>query len=178
MGRFPGLILSGCMSVFAFSCASIPSGARAVEAFNSTDYLGKWYEVARFDFRFEKNLDNTTAEYSLNADGTIKVTNRGYDYVKRQWRQAVGKARFKGSPTIARLEVSFFGPFYAGYNVIMLDSDYRYALIAGQNLKYLWILSRETAIPEAVRTRYLAEAQRIGYDVEKLIWVEHDKREE
>jgi apolipoprotein D and lipocalin family protein len=38
--------------------------------------------------------------------------------------------------------VSFFGPFYGGYNVIRLDDDYQYALVSGPNRDYLWILSR------------------------------------
>ena len=38
---------------------------------------------------------------------------------------------------IAALKVSFFGPFYAAYNVIALDENYQYALIAGKDLDYL-----------------------------------------
>ena len=147
--------LIGVAGFFMVSCATIPRGARAVEPFDSEKYLGKWFEIARFDFRFEKNLDSTTAEYSMNGDGSIRVVNRGYDYVKENWKQAVGRAKFKGAPDRAQLLVSFFGPFYAGYNVIALDGDYRYALVAGQSLSYLWILSRERTIPEDVKARFL-----------------------
>jgi len=72
------------------------------------------------------------------------------------------------------LKVSFFGPFYGGYNVIALDKDYRYALIAGNNLNYLWILSRTTTIPAAVKTEYLQLAQKAGFNINELIWVKHD----
>ena len=48
-------------------------------------------------------------------------------------------------------------------------------LVAGKNLKYLWILSRNTTIPEEIKDRYLKIAQGIGYDTSDLIWVEHDK---
>ena len=65
------------------SCSSIPKGVKAVNNFDSEKYLGKWYEIARFDFRFEKNLNNTTANYSMNDNGTIKVVNRGYNYVEK-----------------------------------------------------------------------------------------------
>jgi apolipoprotein D and lipocalin family protein len=103
------------------------------------------------------------------------VTNRGYNYVKGKWQEAKAKARFVGADTRAALEVSFFGPFYAGYNVIALDKDYNYALVAGDSLKYLWILSRVKTIPEDVKKDYLALAASLGYDVASLIWVEHDK---
>lgn len=156
------------------SCQTIPNGVVAVKSFEKEKYLGEWYEIARFDFRFEKNLNNTTANYSVNPDGSIKVLNRGYDYVTSEWKEAVGKAKFVKDPTIAMLKVSFFGPFYSGYNVIALDHDYKYALIAGANLQYLWILSREKTIPEHIKIDFLKKAHDIGYMTEKLIWVKHD----
>ena len=74
-----------------FSCATIPKNAAAVKSFNKEKYLGKWYEVARFDFKFERNLNNTTAEYSLNEDGTIKVDNQGYNTVKTNGNKQLAK---------------------------------------------------------------------------------------
>ncbi len=156
-----------------FGCATIPKKAQAVKQFDADKYLGKWYEIARFDFRFEKNLDNTTAEYSKNDDGTIKVVNKGYNYVKEKWTSAEGKAKFVKDPQTAMLKVSFFGPFYSGYNVIELDDDYKYALVAGESLKYLWILSRTPSIPQEIKERYIQKAKEIGYDVEEMVWVEH-----
>lgn len=156
------------------SCKTIPKNATAVKPFNKAKYLGKWYEIARLDFRFEKNLNNTTAEYSLNPDGTIKVINRGFNTKKNKWTEAGGKAKFVKSDTEAKLKVSFFGPFYSGYNVIAIDDDYKYALVAGKNLDYLWILSRETTIPQQIKNEYLALAQQIGYNTSDLIWVQHN----
>lgn len=156
------------------SCAQLPKGATAVTQFDADRYLGKWYEIARFDFRFERNLNNTTANYSLNDDGTVKVVNRGYNYVKNKWQEAEGKAKFAGDRTVASLKVSFFGPFYAPYNVIALDENYQYALIVGKNTDYMWILAREKAIPESIKTQYLQIATDLGFDVSKLIWVEHE----
>jgi len=157
------------------SCSAIPKGARAVSPFDKERYLGKWYEIARLDFRFERNLNNTTAQYSNNDDGTVRVDNRGFNYKTREWKQAIGKAKFTGDQGIAMLKVSFFGPFYAPYNVIALDSEYKYALVAGKNTDYMWILSRETSIPEEIKRNYLKIAEDLGYDISALIWVEHDK---
>jgi apolipoprotein D and lipocalin family protein len=159
-----------------FSCSTIPRGAVAVKPFNKEKYLGKWYEIARLDFKYERNLNNTTAEYSFNKNGSIKVVNRGFNYKKGKVVQAIGKAKFTGAENIAMLKVSFFGPFYGGYNVIALDEEYKYALVAGDRLKYLWILSRETTIPEDIKKKYLEIAQKIGYNTSDLIWVEHDKK--
>lgn len=173
---FAALVLgAGAIAVNMVSCASIPKGARAVQPFNKNKYLGKWYEIARFDYVFERNMNNVTAEYSLRDDGLIKVDNKGYNYKKNKWKESIGKAKFAGSDNVARLKVSFFGPFYAPYNVIAIDDDYRYALVAGGNLKYLWILSRDKTIPDRVKKNYLAQAQKLGYDIQSLIWVQHNK---
>ena len=72
----------------------------------------------------------------------------------------------------ARLKVSFFKPFWAGYNVIAVEDDYKHALVVGNNLKYLWILSREKKIPENVKNKFLDKAKEIGYNTSQLIWVE------
>jgi len=165
-------------SVAAFvSCSTIPKNAQAVTNFNKEKYLGKWYEIARFDFKFERDLNNTTARYSLNDNGTIRVENRGYNTKKNEWKVAVGKVKFVKREDVAMLKVSFFGPFYSGYNVVAIDTGYNYALVAGKNLDYLWILSRTTSIPENVKTDFLQKATNIGYDITRFLWVEHNKKQ-
>ncbi len=158
------------------SCSvGIPKGATAIKNFNAKKYLGKWYEIARFDYRFERNMDNVTATYSENPDGSIRVENRGYNYVKKEWKEAIGEAKFVNDRTEARLKVSFFKPIWSGYNVIDIDDDYQYALVAGNNLKYIWILSRTPEIPESIKQRFIQKAKNIGYNTDELIWVKHDK---
>jgi len=170
------LLGSGFIMTGLFSCASIPKGAVAVTPFVKEKYLGRWYEIARMDFKFEKGLNNTTAEYSLNANGTIRVKNQGYHFKTGKWKQAIGKAKFVGDEHTAMLKVSFFGPFYSGYNVIAIDEAYRYALVAGKNLKYLWILSRETSIPADIKEKFLRTAGQLGYKTADLLWVIHDRQ--
>jgi len=170
-----GAVVAGIALTFS-SCVSIPKGARAVKPFNVDKYLGKWYEIARMDFKFEKNLQQVTANYALNEDRSIRVDNRGFNVKDKQWKESIGKAKAVNDLSEGRLKVSFFGPFYAGYNVIAIDDDYKYALIAGNNLKYLWLLSREKTMPEDVMKRYLAQAKALGYDVDKLVWTKQDSQ--
>ena len=174
-GLFKSSFLGICSILTFSSCSTIPDGAEAVKSFNKEKYLGKWYEIARFDFKFERNLNNTTANYSINKDGSIKVVNRGYNYEKKQWKEATGIAKFIGGSDVAMLKVSFFRPFYGGYNVIAIDKEYRYALVCGSNLNYLWILSREPSIPEDIKQNYLKTAEMLGFKTSSLIWVEHKK---
>jgi apolipoprotein D and lipocalin family protein len=163
------------ISISFNSCSTIPIGAVAIENFEKEKYLGQWYEIARLDFKFEKNLNNTTANYSINKNGTLKVDNKGYNTKKQKWSQSIGKAKFINGEEIGSLKVSFFGPFYGGYNIIAVDSEYKYALVAGSSLDYLWILSRDTNIPHHIKSKYLNIAKAIGYNTEELIWVKHNK---
>lgn len=133
-------------------------------------YLGKWYEIARFDHRFERGLIGVTATYSLQEDGNIKVINEGYDYVfEGKHNVAVGKAKLTNEPGV--LKVSFFWIFYAQYRVLELDENYQWALVGGKTSKYLWILSRTPQIDDQTKGLILKKAEKRGYDTSKLIWV-------
>lgn len=175
------LVTASIAAVAAFlsltACSiTMPKGAKVVTGFNADKYLGKWYEIARFDFIHEKDMDNTTAEYSYNEDGSIKVVNRGYNYKKGKWIEAIGKAKFVDETTVGKLKVSFFSVFYSGYNIVELDKDYKYALVVGKNTDYMWILSRTPEIPEDVKEKYLKTAASLGYDLDRLVWVKHGNR--
>lgn len=134
-------------------------------------YLGTWFEIARFDHSFERGVEFATANYILRDDGKVRVVNSGLK--DGHYKESIGKAFLPdpaGEP--ARLRVSFFGPFYSDYRVLMLSEDYHYALVGSKSAKYLWILSRTPYVPEQVMEQILAEATRRGYDTSLLHWVD------
>lgn len=169
-------LVAGTVALLSVACSTTPpKGVTPVEGFNADLYLGDWYEIARLDHSFERGLDHVTASYSKRDDGGLKVINRGYNVEKQRWQQSEGKAYFTGPQSRAALKVSFFGPFYGGYNVIALDNDYQYSLVSGPNRDYLWILSRTPQISDQVKASLLAKARENGFDVSKLIWVNQGK---
>jgi apolipoprotein D and lipocalin family protein len=154
-------------------CTNIPEGLGPVTGFEAERYLGKWYEIARLDHSFERNLSNVTAQYSRGEGDEILVLNRGFDKEKGKWREAKGVARFIGEKNLGSLKVSFFGPFWGGYHVIALDKEgYRYSMIAGPSRSYLWILSREKQLDEKILADLIGKAKQWGFETEKLIFVE------
>ena len=159
-------MLAGCT-------VEVPPGIEPVTGFQAERYMGRWYEIARLDHSFERGLERITAEYALQPDGTVRVTNRGFATAKGEWKEAVGTAKFLGSPDVGALKVSFFGPFYGGYNIADLDPGYQHALIAGPNRSYLWILSRSPNPPRAEVERLVAKAAALGFDTQALIFVKH-----
>lgn len=156
------------------SCATIPNGATVVEPFDINKYVGNWYEIARLDHRFERNMDQVTANYTIMNNGKIKVVNRGFNTKKQEWKSADGKAKFRNESDKGALKVTFFGPFYSPYNVIAIAGDYEHALVVGKNLNYMWILSRQKTLPETVKNDFLQKAKALGFKTEELIWVNHE----
>ena len=137
--------------------AKMPDGATVVTDFSLERYLGTWYQV--------------TATYSMRDDGGVRVLNRGYKEKKSKWSDAEGKAYFVEEPDIGRLKVSFFGPFYGAYNIIALEPEnYSYALVIGNNTKYMWILAREPALEPAMLENVLDKAQKLGFATDELIY--------
>ena len=154
-------------AMFFASCNSAEIDNSTVKAVDLNRYLGSWYEIAKYNHVFERGLDYAMANYTLREDGKIDVLNTGIKDGRA--KDAKGIAKTTNIPGL--LKVSFFGPFYSDYRIMMLDADYQYVLVGGSNDKYLWILSRTPKLDDATKTLILAEANRRGYDTSKLIWV-------
>jgi len=163
------LLLAGCMGY--------PKTVTPVQPFELDRYLGKWYEIARLDHSFERGLQQVTAEYSVRDDGGVRVINRGFSTADGEWREAEGKAYFVRGPDEGYLKVSFFGPFYGSYAIFELDrKDYQYAFVSGPDESYLWLLSRSPTVSAGLRARFVEQAQALGFDTERLIFVDHQSQ--
>jgi apolipoprotein D and lipocalin family protein len=150
-------------------CTGVPQGLTVVDDFRLERYLGAWYEIARLDNRFEKDLGQVSAEYSLRDDGSVKVMNRGFDAEKGEWSSIEGKAAFVGDATKGALKVSFFGPFYASYNVLALDREnYSWAIVCGHKKSLFWILARQPEMEPSLLKRLVAKADSLGFETAKL----------
>lgn len=153
---------------------AIPTYVEVVDNFDVQRYMGKWYEIARIDFKYEKDLSHVSATYFLNNDGAIDVYNRGFNYKENKWTEADGKANFNGDKNKGALKVSFFGPFYSGYNIVKMDPDYETVLVFGESHDYMWILSRKKTISEETKQKFLLYAKEKGYDTSKLTWTKQE----
>jgi len=156
---------------YQFLSRDIPKGATAIKPFDIHRYLGTWYEVARLPSWIEKNLNQVTENYSFNPDGTVKVITRAWNIKNREWVSAEGKIKFAGATDEGMLKVSYFRPVYFAYNILDMDTDYKYAMVSTSNRDYLWLLSRETDIPVKFKKRFLTKALSLGFDIGALEWV-------
>lgn len=148
-------------------CSKLTVDNSVVTALDLNRFVGSWYEIARFDHRFERGMEQTKATYVVREDGKIDVLNTGIK--DGEPSEAKGVAKLTDTPALLR--VSFWGPFYSDYRIMLLADDYQYALIGSGSDDYLWILSRTPQLSDEAKKLILAEAQRRGYDTDKLIWV-------
>ena len=165
--------------VFIFAllsgCTGTPDGLTVIDGFEVNRYMGTWYEIARLDHQFERGLNNISATYSLTEDDGVKVLNKGWNQADGKWEQAEGKAYFVEQSDKGHLKVSFFGPFYGGYNIIDLDKkDYAYSMITGPDKSYFWILSRTKQLPKATLDALIEKAKKMGFATDQFIFVNQD----
>ena len=148
-----------------------------VEQLELDKFMGTWYEIARFNHRFEKNLVGVTATYTKLKNNKIEVLNRGFkktlDGVEKN---IVGKAKVPNIEKPGNLKVSFFWIFYSDYLVMELDDqNYQWAVIGSSSPNYLWILSRTPQMDDELYASLLEKIKSRGYDTSKLSLVPQKK---
>ncbi len=160
--------LSGCAAVQKGPVGNIavPRPAKAVEI---ERYLGRWYELARYEQSFQKDCEAVTADYIQDVTGDIKVTNScRKGSVGGKISVAIGKAKIVAGGNNAKLKVSFFGPFYGDYWVMDHADDYSWAIVGEPSGRYLWLLSRTAKPGDAAVQSLISRAALLGYDTKIL----------
>ena len=139
-------------------------------------YLGRWYEVARYPNRFQRQCaGDVRATYEKRDDGRLAVLNECRT-VEGRTDSALGVARVVDKASGARLKVRFAPAFlsflpmvWGDYWVIGLAADYAWAVVGSPDRNYLWILSRTTALSEARYEQALERVRANGFDPARLM---------
>lgn len=156
--------------LFQACITATPTGIEAVTNFEIDKYLGTWYEIARLDHSFERNIEKVTATYHQQPDGTIRVENSGFHQRGGKRKVMVGKAKFAGDKKVGHLKVSFLPHIYGTYIVFYIEPDYSVALVCGHNKNFCWILSRKPAMSEEELNKYINILKEKGFSTEKLLF--------
>lgn len=169
------LFIFAAVTLTLFGCAAAPVNRNAAAPLSTVDavdlnrYQGLWYEIARLPNRFEKNCEGVTAVYGLRDDGLINVVNTcRKNVVDGEMKRAEGRARIVDADTNAKLEVSFFGPFWGDYWILDLAEDYSLSIVGEPEGRYLWILSRTPTISDETRDNAIAKLDAMGYNTNAL----------
>jgi len=157
-----GILVHGCGLLFP--------PLEVVESVDLSRYAGTWYEIASYPAPFQAGCTGTTAEYTLQDDGTVKVVNTCYSgSLDGPVQQIEGAARVPDPATPAKLKVTFFAPFEADYWIIDLGPDYEYAVVGVPSRLFLWILSRSPTLDEATYQEILDRLPEKGFDPARLV---------
>lgn len=171
-----GLVLALVSSAGLFGCAPSTTERlglaplQTVASVNLDQYTGVWYEIASFPQSFQEGCTNTTATYQKRDDGEINVTNRCNKFAPDGPEdKAEGRARVVDPTSNAKLQVSFFRPFWGDYWIIDLAPDYSYAVVGHPGRDYLWILSRSPQMDESTYSQILGRLTEKGYETSRLV---------
>ncbi len=159
------------VSIFSFLITNITIAQTlpTVPYVDLKKYAGKWYEIASFPQRFQKDCNCTTAKYTLTNEGYVIVENRcNKDSVNGKQSSIKGKAFVVENSGNAKLKVQFFWPFKGKYWIIDLAEDYSYAVVGHPNKKFLWILSRTATMNENTYQQIISRIKEKGFDISKI----------
>lgn len=170
--RLATLVLMSAAALALTACASrargpvgnaaVPQPAKPVDL---DRYAGVWFEIGRYENRFERDCEAVTAEYRLMDDGAVQVVNtcrRGS--VDGPVKSIKGRAKVVAGSANAKLKVAFFGPFFGDYWVLDHADDYAWSIVGEPSGRYLWLLSRTADPAPAVRALIQARVRDLGYD--------------
>ena len=156
--------------VSLLACVGRPTGNMAVpdptKPVDLERYAGRWYELARYENRFETGCEGVTADYRVRPDGKVGVVNTcRQGAADGPTKSTEGYAEVVEGSNGAKLKVTFFWPFYGDYWVLDRGGDYGWAIVREPSGEYLWILSRDPTPGKAVLDGHLERAKELGYDL-------------
>ncbi|WP_290582647.1 lipocalin family protein [Ketobacter sp.] len=156
--------------LFLTACGNI----QTVPQVDIERYMGLWYQISAYETSFNQGLVGVTAEYTLLADGSVQVYNKGFqETLDGPLDEILGTAVVVDETTNSRLKVSFPGvPNFpwANYLIVILDAEnYQYAVVTDP-LKYtLFVLSRTPQLDDGLYADIVQELQTQGFNTEKLL---------
>ena len=166
------------LSIPVFAGNALAEPTQPLQTIQSLDvprYMGTWYEIAKYPNRFQKQcVRNTSAEYSLQNDGKVKVLNR-CQLASGEMNQAEGQARQVGDKNSPKLEVRFAPAWlswlpmvWGNYWVIDLDAEYQLVAVSEPNREFLWVLARTQQVDKAKYDALLQRLKAKGFDLDRL----------
>ena len=165
------------ISLFAtIASAQSKAPVSAVSSVDLDQYVGQWYEIAKYPNRFQKKcISGTIAVYKKKADGRIEVVNSCIEKSGSR-TTAVGDAKIIDTRSNAKLKVRFAPSFlsflplvWGDYWIIDLGKNYEYAVVGTPGRDYLWILSRTREIDAATYQGIIDRIKAQGFEPNRLV---------
>jgi apolipoprotein D and lipocalin family protein len=168
VGRRLSLLAGLALLLAPAGCAPLGRGGPPLATAPDVDlerYLGTWYEIASYPTRFQRGCTSTTATYTRNEDGSLRVRN---ECDRDGARDGIDGRAWAAGGDPARLRVRFVWPFSAPYWILAVGPAYEWALVGTPDRDYLWVLSRTPDLDPATFDAIAALARERGFDPARL----------
>ncbi|MBB6184766.1 lipocalin family protein [Oleiagrimonas soli] len=167
--RFLSHLLALTALMALAGCASQPAQMpKTVSHVDLDRYMGTWHVIANIPNFLEKGKVATADEYHRRKDGDIAITyhfRKGFDRAPDAWH---GKGWLPDPKDAAHWKVRIIWPFVSDYLILALDPQYRYVMVGVPDRDLLWIMARDTTMPDDVYQQYVDQARAQGFPVDQL----------
>ena len=139
-------------------------------------FSGLWYELARTYNYYEKNCVAATVEYDLQEDNTYKIYNRCFKHVVGgDLIEYKGTAKPTTGNSMSKIDMTYYFFFTSRYRVIHLEKDYSAAVVADEDMKQVWIMSRKPSLSKSKFDKILTKLEK-NMDLKRLIYTPQDEK--
>lgn len=139
-------------------------------------FSGLWYELARTYNDYEKDCVAATVEYDLQEDNTYKIYNRCFKHVVGgDLIEYKGTAKPATGNSMSKIDMTYYFFFTSRYRVIHLEKDYSAAVVADEDMKQVWIMSRKPSLSKSKFDKILTKLEK-NMDLKRLIYTPQDKK--
>ncbi|HEY9218227.1 MAG TPA: lipocalin family protein, partial [Phenylobacterium sp.] len=134
---------------------------------------GRWYEVARFYNKRQKDCFAAASEW-VRTDGGFRVTNicrKGAVTGPPETTKA--NAKVVDPATNAKIKMTFLGLVSQEYWILDRAPDQSWFILATPGGNFVWLFSRQAQMPAAAKAQAIARIGALGYDTGKLLFTPH-----
>jgi len=149
-------------------------GCSSMEPLEPVDYvdldrfMGDWYVIGNIPTFIETEAYNAMENYALNDDGTIATTftfrKGGFDGEAKEYTPK----GFVESENNAVWGMRFIWPLKSDFRIVYLDEEYSITIIGRNKRDYVWLMARESSIPDERYAELVTLIAEMGYDTSKL----------
>ena len=163
--RSVGLVLLGALLA---GCSSVKP-LETVDYVDLERFMGDWYVIANIPTFLEKGAHNAIERYELDDDGTIATTftfrDGSFDGKRKEYNP---RGFIFNTETNAEWGMRFVWPVKADYRIVYLDEEYTITIVGRNKRDYVWLMARDSEIPEDRYRELVALMGEMGYDTTQI----------
>ena len=147
--------------------ASIPQPARPVPA---NLYSGRWYEIARTNNHMQADCLASTTDFSGWRGGSFSAVQTCHQGAPTGPAKVMSvQGHVLPASGNAKMQLGILGGLISReYWILDHADDNNWLIMTTADGRYIWLMSRQPAIPQAVKAAAIGRMQQLGLNLTKL----------